>query len=106
MNSDQAVNAGYDLANRSKVGRWGIGAFCFAPIVLLVAHLRSPQLPVDVATGLDIDVRPFYERAYVDSLKKRQVKAAWIGAIIAFVVWSILLFSMMFMGLMFGISEM
>ena len=86
MNTGDAIDAGYDLANQNSVALWGIGAFFFTLIVLLVVHLRSPKLPVELAAQVESDDLPLFERAYVERLKQRQVRAAWIGAIISFAI--------------------
>ena len=104
MNTEDAIDAGYDLANQNSVALWGIGAFFFTLIVLLVVHLRSPKLPVELAAQVESDDLPLFERAYVERLKQRQVRAAWIGAIFPIAIGIFILMAMVLFGVMAGMS--
>ena len=92
MNTEEAIAAGHALAYKRNTIGWGIGAFFFPLIVLPVAHFSSPNMPVEEATKIDSQVQPIYERAYVEDLKKRQVKTAWAGAVVPMLLWQLLIY--------------
>ena len=60
---------------------WGFaGALIPLGVAIVVAYLRSPAVPVDVSAAYnDPETLRWFEKAYRERLKSRQVKAAWIG---------------------------
>ena len=49
-----------------------------------MVYLRSPKMPLSLAAAHDDrETLPLFERAYVERLKARQVKAVWIGFLCA-----------------------
>ena len=103
MNTVEAIAAGHALAKNRTVIGWGVAGFFFVLIAILVAYLRRPKLPVELAAQVESDVLPLFERAYVERLKKRQVSATWIGAIIGFSVGMLPTVVMLLLSLMASI---
>lgn len=71
-------------------------------IQLLVVYLRSPKVPITLRTRVSVDDDYLYEKAYIEVLKARQVRATWRGiglgalllvAILSIVALSVYLFS-------------
>ena len=71
-------------------------------IQLLVAYLISPKVPITLRTRDSVDDGYLYDKAYIEVLKARQVRATWRGigldalllvAILSIVALSIYLFS-------------
>ena len=79
----EAIQAGDTEAGKASVFWWGLLGF-IAPIVTIpVAHLRSPKAsPTQMATYGDDATLRFFEAQYIQVLKSRQVKTAWIWGII------------------------
>ena len=49
MTVNQAIKAGHALAEKRHVDGWRLGGFFFPLIVIPLAHLRNPTLPVEEA---------------------------------------------------------
>lgn len=59
-------------------------------LAVLVAHLRSPTVPARVTAIQNKQGSVFYDRGYVDRLKVRQIKAAWLGSAVGAVLFTLL----------------
>ncbi len=69
------------------VTAWYFIGFFLGIIGILIVYLRSPKVPVRLLVEYDGEDRYFFEKAYVDVLNRRQVKATWIGLAIGFILW-------------------
>ena len=88
-NFNQEIDAATYAANKKSVVWWGVGGFFFHLFVVVIAYVRSPKLPLTLLPSIPKDTRAasHFEDAYVATLKLRQVKAAWIGALALAGVW-------------------
>ena len=73
---------------------------------ILVAYLRSPTLPIaQKADYADQDMLGIYEAQFVETLKAREVRAAWIGAIGAVCLYMVLGMAACLLGIAAGIAS-
>ena len=91
MVAPNSVLAGKQAADKESIVGWGIFGLLLAIVAVPMAYLRSPILKSDILAEQSDDIDPAaFEMAYINQLKGRQTKAAWIGCICAFVVWGLL----------------
>ena len=75
-----AIAAAEDEAMIRSVAGWGFLGYFFPLVGILVVYLRSPKMSAaDLARYDDQATARLYERHYIDTLKRRQVKATWLG---------------------------
>ncbi|MCY3629297.1 MAG: hypothetical protein F4120_02160 [Rhodothermaceae bacterium] len=79
-------------------GWFFLGLFA-TTIGMLIAYLRSPETPIRLSVNWEGDDRYVFEQAYSETLKAKQVKAAWWGFISGIVFW--VLFFVLFYGWFF-----
>ena len=80
----KALEAGEQAAITPSVIGWGVFGWAFALVAIPMVYMRSPKMPISlVAAHDDGATLPLFERAYVERLKARQVKAVWIGFLCA-----------------------
>ncbi|MCY4225903.1 MAG: hypothetical protein OXF06_13875 [Bacteroidetes bacterium] len=75
--SDASIEASAPLV----IG-WFFLGFLLGLIGVLIVYLRSPKVPVHLLADYTGDERYLYEKAYVDTLKARQIKSTWIGFVV------------------------
>ena len=79
-----ALEAGEQAAIKPSVIGWGVFGWAIALVAVPMVYLRSPKMPLSLAAAHDDrETLPLFERAYVERLKARQVKAVWIGFLCA-----------------------
>ena len=89
----EAIHAASMAADKATVTAWGVFGFLLPVVAIAVAYLRSPQTPTILLAEHDDDATTVYfDRQYTQTLKQRQVKAAWIGFLISLAVWCGLIF--------------
>ena len=80
----KALEAGEQAAIKPSVIWWGVFGWAAALVAVPMVYLRSPKMPLSLAAAHDDGATlPLFERAYVERLKARQVKAVWIGFLCA-----------------------
>lgn len=77
-----ALAAGQQAADQPSVLGWGVFGWAFALLAVPWVYMRSPRMPMTAALAHDEPAtHALFERAYVEQLKARQVKAVWIGVL-------------------------
>ena len=90
MSERDSVDLGRQAAEQQGVFGWGFFGCALAILAIPIVYIRSPKLPTElIPSDKDIDTRSF-EVSFVNRLKKRQIKAAWIGFLISIGLWWIL----------------
>lgn len=79
------VEAQSAAENTSCVG-WFFVGFFLGFIGLLIAYLRSPDVPTILIMKLEGDDRYIFEKSYTENLKSKQVSNTWFGFIVSFVI--------------------
>ena len=91
-NQQASLEAGRQAARERSVIGWGIFAWGIALVAVPLVYLRSPKMPTAALGGQDDGTdSTLFERAYVERLKTRQVKAVWVG--VCFSIGTIILLS-------------
>ena len=81
----EAMHAGWEAGNQKSVTAWGVFGFVIPIVGVPVACLRSPPVPAVLAVAHDDDETfPYFETAFVERLKHRQVSAALLGGLLGF----------------------
>ncbi len=84
MTKLEARVAGSEHAEKMSVVSWGICGFFAPALALPVVYLRSPKITSSVLLAHEDDpTTRYFESQYLETLKSRQVKATWAGALIA-----------------------
>lgn len=88
MTTQNAVLTGRMEADKQQVIGWGIFGFLLAILAIPIVYLRSPKIKTETLSeqNENTDLATF-ELAYVNHLKGRQVKAAWIGFLCAILLF-------------------
>lgn len=95
MNKTEAILAGEAEAHKMSEAGWRLAGLIVPILANLIVHLRSPRVPPGVlAIHDDSATLRYFETQFADTLKARQVKAAWVGALIGIGV-AMLLFAHM-----------
>ena len=99
MTKSDAMTSAVTAATQRAVTAWYAFGF-FIPLVgILVAYLRNPTLPIaQKADYADQGMLGIYEAQFVETLKARQVRATWIGAIVAVCLYMLLFMAMCALG--------
>ena len=85
MTKTEAIQAGADSGKKASVTGWGVLGFLFPIIAIPVAYIRSPAVPTLVLVSHeDKETAPYFEAQFIETLKKHQVAAAWIGGLVSF----------------------
>ena len=91
MTKTEAVHAASAAAAKPSVVGWGVCGFLLAIVTIPVAHFRSPRVPpLALAEHNDDATLRYFEAQYIETLKGRQVAAAWIGGLVGVVAVLIL----------------
>ena len=86
MTKTEAIHAAAAAAAKPSVVGWGVCGFLLAIVTIPVAHFRSPRVPpLALAEHNDDATLRYFEAQYIETLKGRQVAAAWIGGILGVV---------------------
>ena len=106
MTKSDAITSAGKAATQRAVTAWYAFGFFIPLIGILVAYLRSPTLPIaQKADYADQDMLGIYEAQFVETLKARQVRAAWIGAIGAVCLYMVLGMAACLLGIAAGIAS-
>ena len=91
MTKTEAIDAAAAAAEKMSVVGWLVCGCLLAVVTIPVAHVRSPVVPTLVLAEHDDDATlRYFEAQYIETLKARQVKAAWTGGIFCGVIALIL----------------
>ena len=82
------------IARQTSVTGWFYVGLFLGFIGLLIAYGRSPDLPIGSISNYSGDDRHFFEQAYLQALKAKQINATWRGCILGngvsiFLLWII-----------------
>ena len=92
MTKTEAIHAAAAAAEKTSVIGWGVCGFLLAIVTIPVAHFRWPRVPpLALAEHNDDATLRYFEAQYIETLKERQVKAAWIGGILGVVAGVLML---------------
>lgn len=84
MSTQKSIMAGKTAADKQPVIGWAIFGILLAIVAIPFAYLMKPRLDPRTLAEQDDDVDPsVFEMAYVDQMKSRQTKSAWLGLLIA-----------------------
>ncbi|MCY4170659.1 MAG: hypothetical protein OXF08_03560 [Bacteroidetes bacterium] len=99
---ETAISDASAIASDPSVIGWFFLGFLLGLIGILIVYLRSPKIPVYLLADYTGDERYLYEKAYVDTLKGRQVTSTWVGFAVS--VGAFLFFFGSFISALFGFS--
>ena len=83
MTKQEAIQSGSTKAEQTSVVAWYLMGCFLAIVTIPVAHFRSPKIPPSIlASHEDDETLRYFESQFIYTLKRCQVKAAWIGGLV------------------------